>query len=959
MILSFKLIAKYSLLPGIIPRIKALTGSGFANLAYFLAQVYAIVGLLPRDHAYLVYSNIGRYGLRHVVGESVQNIQWKWAHIDQIIVFVLLMIGLIILFLQFLVLSISIFMHTAQAAGISDFFGSQNTTFDIAFMLMDGVFGIPDFFNSCIAQDVSCNLNAYSNLGAGSTGTGTTGTGAVAAVTGFPYPYHLAMQSMLRFYSVGLMVIAVMLFVYFITTILAETAQTGTPFGKRYNHVWAPVRMVAALGLLIPVTNGLNAGQYVTLYAAKWGSNFATNGWNEFLDTTSGTIANGDNRAVTFETNDGSVLQLGTSYVGVPNSPPVNTLMEFFTAVGVCKGAIELSYPGRVIDAYIVNPRNVSEPFTPFLDHDFETAFEYSDGADIEVVFGEPKQAEVEPTCGSLKIPVAIQNEDDNPGAWFLQDAYFIFMAQLWLFTEDIDLANASVCTSENPFSEFDFPYISDIALCIIEDKIMGGTSYRACVAANNPSNSAATPANCNDLKPKMPNAESMSALREAFEFYVETSVQSASEVQADSGKWTEGMKPYGWGGAAFFYNRIAELNGSLVTSAYNVPVPVEYPKIMEEVKEHRQKHNQSDSGVERYNPILEGAAKSKPLSLNARDKEIAIALYESQRIWESSTSDQEPTGNMFEDVLHLLFGTKGLFDMRSNIEAGIHPMAVLSSVGRSIIDSSIRNIAISVGAGFGGGLMEILGEKYAGMKSILGAVSSFSMTIGTIALSAGFVLFYVIPLMPFIYFFFAVAGWVKSILEAMVGLPLWALAHIRIDGDGLPGEAAMQGYWLIFEIFLRPILILFGFLAAILFFSAQVQILNEIWDIATDNVAAFNPDQLAAQQAQLSAIDYLKSIEHSRGIVDKFFYTVMFAIVTYMIGTASFKMIDQVPNFITRWAGAQVETFNDNRGDVAEGLSRNMYLGSGMLGRGLQGVGGGMQKTAGGLAGAAGSGGS
>ena len=62
--------------------------------------------------------------------------------------------------------------------------------------------------------------------------------------------------------------------------------------------------------------------------------------------------------------------------------------------------------------------------------------------------------------------------------------------------------------------------------------------------------------------------------------------------------------------------------------------------------------------------------------------------------------------------------------------------------------------------------------------------------------------LFYIIPFMPFIYFFFAVGTWVKAIFEAMVGVPLWALAHIRIDGQGLPGDAAMNGYYLLLEIF-------------------------------------------------------------------------------------------------------------------------------------------------------------
>ena len=54
---------------------------------------------------------------------------------------------------------------------------------------------------------------------------------------------------------------------------------------------------------------------------------------------------------------------------------------------------------------------------------------------------------------------------------------------------------------------------------------------------------------------------------------------------------------------------------------------------------------------------------------------------------------------------------------------------------------------------------------------------------------------------MPFIYFFFALAGWIKSIFEAVVAMPLRALAHLRIDGEGLPGPGATNGYFLLLEI--------------------------------------------------------------------------------------------------------------------------------------------------------------
>jgi conjugal transfer/type IV secretion protein DotA/TraY len=188
--------------------------------------------------------------------------------------------------------------------------------------------------------------------------------------------------------------------------------------------------------------------------------------------------------------------------------------------------------------------------------------------------------------------------------------------------------------------------------------------------------------------------------------------------------------------------------------------------------------------------------------------------------------------------------------------------------------------------------------------------------------LGIGFVLFYVVPFLPFIYFFFAVGAWIKTIFEAMVGVPLWALAHIRIDGNGLPGDAAMGGYYLILDIFLRPILIIFGLLASITIFSAQVRILHEVWHLVVSNVAGMDRADAQAVPAGLSG-----AIEWLRSPIDQFFYTVIYAIIVYMLGLSAFKLVDIIPAQILRWMGTSANTFQDNSGEAAGSLMRNSMM--------------------------------
>lgn len=231
-----------------------------------------------------------------------------------------------------------------------------------------------------------------------------------------------------------------------------------------------------------------------------------------------------------------------------------------------------------------------------------------------------------------------------------------------------------------------------------------------------------------------------------------------------------------------------------------------------------------------------------------------------------------------------------------------------------------------------------------AGVGGALGGIAAnFFISVAMMGLTVGFVLFYVVPFLPFIYFFFAVGGWLKGIFEAMVGAPLWALAHIRIDGHGMPGNAAINGYFLIFEVFLRPILTLFGLLASISIFSALVEVLNSIFSIVTENVGGYD------MESELAATAATSTSENMRSKIDEFFFTVIYAIIVYLIAMSSFKLIDTIPNNILRWMGQSVATFGDQREDPAQGLVSKTTIGSQQA---LSKIGGGLHSVVKGAAG-------
>lgn len=887
--LTIRQIFRYSLLPEVSPRVKYFIQSGFGNLAYFMALVYRAVNLLPKNHQYTHASAIGTFSIRDVISTAAGNIIFDAKHIDQIILFFALIAGIIILGLQFALLLVAFLINPASAqatmpTNYAQFFTTPTPKDDLALTLLDSVFGIDNFF-----------------------GTDTPTQTA----------FHKALLELFQFYSTGLLVIAVIIVVYFIFAILAETAQTGTPFGKRFNHVWAPLRLVAAIGLLIPIGTGLNSAQWITLHAAKFGSGFATNGWIKFNETITDTYIPAD------------------ELVAEPNVPSLRDISSFMMIVHACKKAYMITDPGsggspgigETIQGYIVDPTSSQNPVL-LIANSNPNVF---GGNTIHIVFGQQNEihtdykSNVKPYCGEIVLTSASAKKPSTPtdpncgefcgsgnpstssGDDIIADNYYNLVARMW----DQGLA-PQVTVGDGGGNDLLANDMRKAAYDMMESRL------------NN--NAEATPTD--DPEPEVRGKIVKNAIQhiESAIFAAKNAYQKEFEQDAD-------LLKYGWGGAGIWYNKIAQINGAMTNGVMNTPQLKAYPLPMEYVCEQNTQQNENTSDKECYNPRLAGARDVQTVSQT--DKNIAKALSDVFDYWQKN--DGEKTPNSIISVINLILGTQELFDMCKN--ADIHPLAQLSSVGKGLVEAAIRNLGYALGTGAAGALAPFFGPA-------LKAASSFLVTVASIGILIGFILYYIVPFLPFLYFLFAVGGWVKGLFEAMVGVPLWALAHIRIDGQGLPGDAAINGYFLIFEIFIRPILIVFGLLASILIFGAMVKVLNEIFSLVVSNLSGFDPDA-GTSTCGTSGSGTLSSggaptgsIEYFRGPVDQFFFTVVYAIIVYMIAMSSFKLIDLIPNNILRWMGAGVSTFNDQAGEPAEGLLSKMAVGGRLMGGQLQGAG-------------------
>lgn len=702
-----KQVIRYVLMPGIVPMVRTLFASGFGQIAYYMAQIYGAARLLPPNHAYLNIQNVGRYGMVNVIIEAFANLRFTRKNLDQIFIFALLVCGLILLMAQFVILGFSLFVHNSFAAtGYAAFFVTPDTTNDIAHILMDRVFGIPLLFDSCVSQGIPC-LNSTMSEGA------------------FPFPYHGALQDMLAFYSIGLCVIGVIIFLYYIVTIVVETAQTGTPFGRRFNHVWAPIRMVVALALLIPLTYGLNGAQLLTLHVAKWGSALATNGWTLFVDT----LVNA------------SITPIGArpeELIGEPEKPNPDSLFQFFTVVAVCKKVYK-QRENIDIDAYLVSADAAPGNSMLLTAATWQQATDFYKKGDIIVVFGEQnakytgEKGQVKPWCGELVLP---QVDLTQPGSVSIQTSYYEgFIRRFWqnASTGSPTIGTATNLPAPNGQAQ-DFFYNA-------ADRIIEVTL---------------TPDYADGM---YPDDAAKNALLSQWTWDLGQYITAAVQAQISSNNFLNDMKDYGWAGAGIWYNRIAELNGALIAGIADIPEVRKWPLVMEAVAAEKSKKDKNVAAEHRFIPHLsDGAAVHTESGMSM---ELARALSSTYSLWISGNSQgidgmAQPVAitssqNVFTDFVKNLFGLKGLYNMRDNAE--IHPLAQLVMIGKYLLEASIRNLG---GTGITSIAAQLLG--YVGMpgsSSVIKGFSTILKTVGMVTLSIGFVLYYVVPFLPFLYFFF------------------------------------------------------------------------------------------------------------------------------------------------------------------------------------------------------------
>jgi conjugal transfer/type IV secretion protein DotA/TraY len=847
---SRKDVLHYLFLPQILPRLKEFSLNTH-YIAYLMALIFAMTRLLPQSHPYLMASNMGQFGIRDVFTAAKQNLKFDIHHIDHVIIFGSMALGIFIFCCLIAILVFLLFTQAAYAGtGLlpndwmrGGIFTTPYPKLDLALEMLDKTFQVPGMFGS-----------QYDPV-------------TWEKVT----PFGKGLHAIFAFFSYGMLAIGGMIVFYYSVALVLESAQTGTPFGKRFADYYAPIRLVIALLLLVPMAGGLSAGQYTTLYIAKLGSGLATNSWLLFNEKIGQTP--------------------NSEIIANPRTPPIDDLLRYMTIVQSCKAMYDLQYTGdqkKNIQPYILKfPQNGKPaeviPVTSTMS--FTDALNASGITDnIHIIFGDKKDAytkamaNVRPYCGHMRLSLT---HYDQPITASIKQIQFKLLIEMWNYQPLIDVGK-NWATNFNNNTDF-----------------------------------------------TMGNSEAMQ-IASHFEAYFQSKMTAAIASIRNSPTIIvpiqQEILDRGWGGAGLWFNKIAESNGALMSSAMQTLQPVAFPILMQHSLFMKRMLNPGMDTLSRYAPQFAGNMSVPEIFAMAKlddavtDAKIAEFLGKAFDDLEDNalySKRKRQDINPITGLINLIFGTEALFLLRENQE--VHPLAKMSALGKGILDRALMYLGGSMAMSGIGGFLSVTIDAYGapndGSKGNIQfgeAFDQFSnamMAFAMVGITVGFVLYYVIPLLPFMYFFFAVGRWVKGIFEALVCIPLWALAHLRIDGNGIPGKAAANGYFILLELFLRPILTLFGLMAAISIFSAQAIVMEMVFDTVVGNLGGHQTIDQGQKDIPIPTAND----------IDQFFYSIVYAVLIYIMALASFKLIDLIPNSIMRFMGSNVGAFSDKTAFEAE----------------------------------------
>lgn len=230
----------------------------------------------------------------------------------------------------------------------------------------------------------------------------------------------------------------------------------------------------------------------------------------------------------------------------------------------------------------------------------------------------------------------------------------------------------------------------------------------------------------------------------------------------------------------------------------------------------------------------------------------------------------------------------------------------------------------------------------------IIAIILPLIVAMAGIMLSIGFLTAYYVPLLPYMIFTFGSIAWLMAVIEAMVAAPIVALGVIHPEGQHKVFGRAEAAIMILMNVFLRPSMMIIGYIAAISVSYVGVWVLNAGFDQA---MQFMNPTMAGASQfgggesvnygafmggatSEGSAFGGTVNVPSTNivgagtvsggytgwaAILEFFFSVIIYAWIYWTIVEKAFTLIAVLPDKVLRWISGQPETYGEGAAQWAE----------------------------------------
>lgn len=682
--------------------------------------------------------------------------------------------------------------------------------------------------------------------------------------------------SLIRIFNIFSLSLGGALFGWFLATGVAQTAHEGKVLGARFSSMWAPIRSIVGLGMLVPIdgTDGYNTIQLGIALFVKASTFTATLLWAQASDR---------------------ILTLQDSYL-LPDhgfdASVIEPLWQMSSCSAMLNGFLEGMDSDQVTRSNIVPTQNCHigenglEVCSP--------AFRARVSGNLQVIHA--NRLGQEGLCGRLDLPSIPPVLTRKGNTTLTDNSLAIRFREVHLDAINSVLAELEPRAAElvsyaklNPDGgSRDQVYISDLSSAIIRS----GTTYTTVLR--------------NGLSPLLASAGVLGSptdtgtisgnARTRLGLILSGSYSSACRGNVVDQDLAEicndpGNQGQGWLGAGAWYMHMARFanDGIQVWQARPTFVVPKLEAAAEDAWE-------DVTGEQRwwltrlFRPMKATTPEYQAIQDEARNLARQVDGY-----WQ--TAWLRTLGSGHEIPLAYIQGAgtgggsfNGLKERLSRFmweqlrpDPNSDPMMALAVLGNGLAEIGGSIVATSLGS-------QIIGSVgiFGGLSGFFDGLGDIFMPIGFAILMIGQTLSSIMPILPSLIWVAAVTGYFLIIAEAIIAVNLWAISHFRMEGEGLAGPAGQQGYLLVLSLALTPVFMVFGFLLGMGIFKITTTLLNMGFYVALDGVT----------QSQ-SLFVWLTGL---------LLIGVVMIVVIFVLAERSFSLTAELPGRILRWIGGNAE---------------------------------------------------